>query len=177
MLAACFQLWALGKNDGLCVLGAHIQLGSFKTHFWVAQAVLRSPTQMQLCTDTTVLPPRLIPASWHYAPEDCVPRARHHGPVGLDSWIPQSHWDSSASLALLFLRRNWQQESMLDLIWVCSVTMACHQSSSLFMEHWVTLCRGTCAGSAGCKPGTSTQLEPITCHSPPGSTHCAVGSL
>lgn len=98
-------------------------------HFWVAQAraVLRTPTQMQLCTSTVVLLPRHILGSQHCAPEDYVPRVSHQHQhnvlIGLASysWFLWSCWDTSALLAtaLLFPRRNWQQDSMPDSTWVC----------------------------------------------------------
>lgn len=171
MLVACFQLWAVDKNCGLCVLGAHTQPGSLKNRFWVALTFLRSPTRMQLCTNTAGLPPRSIPGIWRCAPEEYVPRASHQHqrsvPVGLTSfsWFPWSRWDISASLAtvLLFLRRNWQQDTRPDLMWVCMH----YDGMSPKLVHLSRAPGNPVQRNLHrlCQCGANTRLEWITCHS------------
>lgn len=117
------HLWAVDKIFGLCVLVAHTQPGSSKSHVWVAQAVLRSPTQLQHCTNTAVLPPRQVPGSQCHASEGCVPRDSHQHqcpvPVGVTSFSCFLLRYLCLATALLFLWRNWQLDTMRDLTWRC----------------------------------------------------------
>lgn len=99
------------------------------------------------CTHMVVLPPRPVPGS-----RCCAPRASHQHQCSIPlvlarySWFSQSHQVTSVSLvtALLFLRRNWQQNTGS----VC-IAVAGHQSLSIFPKHWAKPHRESCTGLAG----------------------------